>query len=192
MTRLDIREKQPDIKLHPLKWNKYNGVVFLLTNIPAHATIKIGGGFMLSQKEADSLIEELKEIRELNGPMPFPQPGSYQKLDLVSSDGEHSYIVDIQRKGYINYIKKCTYQSRFRKDVILLRLDVEGPEHTNPSGEKLPSTHLHVYREGLDDKFAIPAPPEFSNTDDLIQTMIDFLVYFKTTNTDSLEIETVM
>ena len=114
------------------------------------------------------------------------------KLDLVSSDGEHSYIVDIQRKGYINYIKKCTYQSRFRKDVILLRLDVEGPEHTNPSGEKLPSTHLHVYREGLDDKFAIPAPPEFSNTDDLIQTMIDFLVYFKTTNTDSLEIETVM
>lgn len=79
---------------------------------------------MLSQKEADSLIEELKEIRELNGPMPFPQPGSYQKLDLVSSDGEHFYIVDIQRKGYINYIKKCTYQSRFRKDVILLRLDV--------------------------------------------------------------------
>ena len=147
---------------------------------------------MLSQEEADTLINELKEIRNLNGPISFPGPGSYQKLDLVSPDGDHSFIVDIQRKGYMNYIKKCTYQGRFRKDIILLRLDIDGPEHTNPDGEKLPKTHLHVYKEGCGDKFAIPVPPDIKDTDDLIQTLIDFLIYFKATNTNDLEIEMVM
>ena len=149
---------------------------------------------MLTQEEADNLISELKEIREISGAIPFPEPGIYQKLDLVSSDRERTYIVDIQRKGYMNYVKKCTYQGRYRKDIILLRLDIDGPEHTNPGpdGEKLPKNHLHIYREGLDDKFAIPVPPNIKDTDDLIQTLIDFLAYFKVTNADSLEIETVM
>lgn len=147
---------------------------------------------MLTQEEANSLIEELKEIRNLHGLIAFPGPGSYQKLELISSDGKRSFLVDIQRKGYMNYIKKCTYQGRFRKDVILLRLDVDGPEHTNPDGEKLPKTHLHVYREDCGDRFAIPIPPDFKDTNDLIQTLIDFLVYFRTTNAESLEIESVI
>lgn len=147
---------------------------------------------MLSQQEADSLIAELKEIREISGPIAFPQPGDRQKLDLVSTDGAHSFVVDISRKGYMNFVKKCTYQGRFQKDVILLRLDVDGPEHTNPDGETLPRTHLHIYREGQGDRFAIPVPPDMTNTSDLFQTLIDFLSYFKTINANDLEIETVI
>ena len=147
---------------------------------------------MLSQEEANSLIEYLKEIKDLSETFPFPQPGEDKKLDLVSSDGKHAFIVDINRKGYINFSRKCTYQGRYQKDVILLRLDVDGPEHTNPDGTILPKTHLHIYREGFGDRFAIGLPSDINNTNDLIQTLIDFLKYFKTTNADNLEIETVM
>ena len=147
---------------------------------------------MLSQKEADALIEVLKEIKDLSGTFPFPQPGDHKKINLVSADGKHSFIVDINRKGYINFIKKCTYQGRYQKDIILLRLDINGPEHTNPDGEVLPGTHLHVYREGFGDRFAIAVPPDIGNTTDFVQTLIDFLVYFRTTNANSLEVETVI
>lgn len=147
---------------------------------------------MLSQEEADSLIEALKEIKDLSGTFPFPRPGEYKKIDLLSQDGKHSFVVDVNKKGSINFSKKCTYQGRYQKDIPLLRLDVEGPEHTNPDGEVLPKTHLHVYKEGLGDRFAIAVPSDFSNTEDLVQTLIDFLIYFKASNADSLEIEMVM
>ena len=58
-----------------------------------------GGDNMLSQKEADALINELKEIRDLSGPITFPQPGHYQRLDLISTDGRHSFVVDVNRWG---------------------------------------------------------------------------------------------
>ncbi len=147
---------------------------------------------MLSQEEADTLINMLKEIEDTSSPLSFPQPGQGRKLDLKSSDGKHSFVVDINRKGYINFTKKCTYQSRYQKDTVLLRLDVAGPKHTNPDGEILPETHFHIYREGYGDKYAFAVPPEIINADDLVQTLIDFLSYFKTTNVNDLDIETVM
>lgn len=147
---------------------------------------------MLSQEEANNLIEELKEIKGASGTFPFPQVGEGKRIDLRSLDGKHDFIVDVNRKGSINLLKKCTYQGRYQRDNILLRLDVEGPEHTNPDGEVLPPTHLHIYTEGYGDRFAIAVPPDFLNTEDLIQTLIDFLTYFKASNAGSLEIETVM
>lgn len=111
---------------------------------------------------------------------------------MISSDGKYSFIVDVNRKGYINFLKKCTYQGRYQKDVTLLRLDIDGPEHTNPDGSILPRTHLHIYREGFGDRFAIAVPPEIKNTDDLIETLIEFLEYFSVSNTNKLEIETVI
>lgn len=147
---------------------------------------------LLTQQEADSLIEILKNIKDIEPTFTFPFPGDYKKLDLVSEDGRHAFIVDVNRKGNINFIKKCTYQGRYQKDTPLLRLDIEAPEHTNPDGVTVPGNHMHIYREEYGDRFAIPIPPEIINPDDLFQTLIDFLVYFKTTNAKLLEIETVI
>lgn len=152
----------------------------------------LGSVDMLSQKEADSLIEILKEIRDQGQVFTFPQPGEYKKIEVVSTDGKHVFIVDVNRKGSVNIYKKCTIQSRYQKDVPLLRLDINGPDHTNPDGETICGSHLHIYREGYGDKYAFPVPPSIPNTDDLIQALIDFLKYFKTTNVDSLAIEMVM
>ncbi len=41
-----------------------------------------------------------------------------------------------------------------------MRLDLDGPPHRNPDGVEVPCPHLHVYREGFGDKWAMPAPAE--------------------------------
>ena len=55
-------------------------------------------------------------------------------------------------------LTKATYQTRARAAIILMRLDLDGPPHRNPDGEEIPCPHLHLYREGYGDKWAIPAP----------------------------------
>lgn len=147
---------------------------------------------MLTQKEADALIEMLKSINNTDQPLPFPAPGSEEKLYLQSEDGKNDFIVDINRKGYVSITKKCTYQGRYQKDVVLLRLDVGGAEHTNPDGTIVSENHIHIYKEGYGDKWAYELPKEIVNPEDLIQTTIDFLNYFNTTNADHLEIQMVI
>jgi len=41
----------------------------------------------------------------------------------------------------------------------------------------MPSPHLHVYREGYGDKWAVPVPAEFTDTSDLVCTLRDFMKY---------------
>ena len=65
-------------------------------------------------------------------------------------------MLDIAR-GRIN-LKKATYQNRARRVVILARLDLGGPPHENPDGEEISFPHLHTYRAGYADKWAVPAP----------------------------------
>jgi hypothetical protein len=57
-----------------------------------------------------------------------------------------------------------------------MRLDIDGPPHRNPDGEEIPCPHLHIYREGLGDKWAIPAPSDrYTNTSDLFTTCDAFM-----------------
>ena len=69
---------------------------------------------------------------------------------------------------------QVTFQERVRDTFVLVRLDVDGPPHTNPDGTFVPVPHLHEYREGYGDKWAREAV-EFTNTNDMWQTLIDFL-----------------
>lgn len=85
-------------------------------------------------------------------------------------------MLDVNRRGKIK-LTKCTYQERYAIIEILLRLDIGGPPHENPDGAEVPSPHLHVYREGYGDKWAVPTPPEFGNTGDLAGTLQDFMQY---------------
>ena len=147
---------------------------------------------MLSQDEADILLNILKRIRAFQSPFTFPSIGDSRQIELVSDDGRHEFIVDVNRKGYLGISKRCTYQGRYRKDIILLRLDIAGPEHTNPDGTRVSGNHLHIYQEGYGDEIAIEIPPEIVNPDDLYQTLIDFLLYFKTIDADLLQIQMVI
>ena len=54
---------------------------------------------------------------------------------------------------------QATYPNRARQTVVLKRLDLDGPTHTNPDGEELPCPHVHVYRDGFGTKWACYALP---------------------------------
>lgn len=131
---------------------------------------------MLTQAEADALIAMSKWFVD-RGPLPFPLPGEMQKWEVFSEGRRESFLVDVNRKGKIK-LTKCTYQGRYRVVEILLRLDVDGPPHENPDGTEVPTPHLHVYREGFGDKWAMPLPIQFTDTSDLAKTFGEFLKYF--------------
>ncbi len=130
---------------------------------------------MLSQNEADELMGMIKEI-ENRFPIPFPCPGDYIQIEARSNNGHEVFLFDVNRKS-IAKPQKCTYQERYSKTEILLRLDIDGPTHTNPNGEEVPCPHLHIYRDGYADKWAFPLPQEFNNIHKLHKTLEDFLKY---------------
>ncbi|MFH1264523.1 MAG: hypothetical protein ABIK89_02265 [Planctomycetota bacterium] len=141
---------------------------------------------MLSQQRADQLIDLPKGCVNLS-PIQFPLPGQAIQLELKSLDDKESFLVDVNRKGRIK-LSKCTYQERYEVVEILLRLDVGGPPHVNPDGEEVVAPHLHIYREGFGDKWARPAPPDFSSTDNLPRTLEHFLKYCKVPEVPSIQL----
>jgi hypothetical protein len=127
----------------------------------------------LTQEEADALIAMEKRCVD-NAPYTFPAPGHRLAVPLVSLDRRENFMLDITR-GQIK-LTKATYQTRARQAIILLRLDLDGPPHRNPDDSLIPCPHLHVYREGYGDKWAVPAPPAiYSTPHDLIASFIAFM-----------------
>src|ERR1700737_4092718 len=73
-------------------------------------------------------------------------------------------------------LTKATYQNRARAAIVLMRLDLDGSPHRNPDGEEIPCPHLHIYREGYGDKWAIAAPADrYINPEDLFSTCEAFM-----------------
>lgn len=129
----------------------------------------------LSQLDADHLFDlKKKRTRTLDEKM----PGAGQKASVLLSslDGREAFHLDITR----NQLKltKVTMQNRARTIVILARLDIDGSPHRNPDDVEVPCPHLHLYREGYDDKWAFPVPTgRFSDLTDLGKTLSEFMSF---------------
>jgi Family of unknown function (DUF6978) len=129
----------------------------------------------LSQGDADALIA-LAKIRADDEERLFPQAGGSLVIPLTSEDKREHFLLDIHR-GRIDLLKG-TYQNRARQVVVLVRLDFGGPPHRNPDGQEVPCPHLHLFREGFGDKWAVPVPTkDFPNIGDLWSTLSDFMRY---------------
>src|SRR5579884_2174025 len=127
----------------------------------------------LTQIEADRLFQ-LDKIRATNDPYDFPLAGEKLIIPLVSDDRREEFLLDLTR-GSIK-LTKATYQNRVHQTVVLARLDIDGPPHGNPDGEVIPCPHLHQYREGYADKWAVPAPIDrFTDMADLERTLSEFM-----------------
>jgi hypothetical protein len=139
----------------------------------------------LTQAEADALIA-IEKHRVNDDGHDFPLGGQSLMLPLQSPDRREMFMLDISR-GRID-LMRGKYQNRARHTVILVRLDLGGPPHRNPDGAELVCPHLHVYREGYGDKWAISAPPAlFPNTSDLWITLDDFFRYCNVTQPPRIE-----
>lgn len=130
---------------------------------------------VLTQAEADSLLA-MEKHRVDDTVWSPPLRGGSVTVPLVSVDGRESFHLDL-RRGRIN-LAKNTYQNRARQVFILARLDVGGAPHRNPDDAVIPCPHLHLYREGYNDRWAFPVPPDrFRDPHDTAQTLRDFMDY---------------
>lgn len=85
-------------------------------------------------------------------------------------------MLDLSR-GRID-LRKIKMQNRARQVVVLVRLDLAGAPHRNPDDEEVPAPHLHIYREGYGDRWAVPIPADrFRDVDDIWTTLEDFLLF---------------
>lgn len=130
---------------------------------------------VLTQAEADALIA-MEKHRVNEDHSDFPMGGESLVVPLQSADRREQFLLDISR-GRID-LTKVTMQNRARQVVVLVRLDLGSAPHRNPDGEEVAAPHLHLYREGFGDKWAMPVDHAFfSATDDLWQTLEDFMTF---------------
>ena len=133
---------------------------------------------MLSQSDADSLIAMPKVYA---GPPAIAlSPGASDQYDVNGNLGllvpEEKFILDLGR-GRRKTIK-LKFQTRARKIVTLVRLDLNGAPHTNPDGEVIDGTHVHLFREGYGDRWAQPVDPaQFSDPSDLTVSFREFCAF---------------
>ncbi|QQS47286.1 MAG: hypothetical protein IPM66_00995 [Acidobacteriota bacterium] len=140
---------------------------------------------VLTQTEADALIA-MEKHRVDDMRYDFPMGGESVSIQLQSADRRENFMLDLSR-GRIDFLK-VKMQNRGRQVVVLVRLDLGGAPHRNPDDEEIPAPHLHIYREGYGDKWAIPVPAEqFRDPDDAWITLEDFLRYCNVTKPPYIE-----
>jgi len=129
----------------------------------------------LTQTEADALMA-MPKVAASTETWDYPGAGEVINVPLESQDGRENFLLDVHRGRLV--LSKGTYQTRARKVVILVRLDFGGPPHRNPDDDVILCPHLHVYKEGFADKWAVPVPiDKFPNLSDPWATLGDFQHY---------------
>lgn len=139
----------------------------------------------ITQDDADKLMAMEKKAVDQRQ-LTFPGPADRLVVPLISVDKRENFLLDVTR--YQIKLTKATFQNRARGAIVLYRLDIDGPPHHNPDGEEIPCPHLHIYREGCGDKWAIPATPEkFADTKNLFSTLYQFMQHCNITEPPKIE-----
>ena len=140
---------------------------------------------LLTQTEADTLLA-MRKVRVAEDSYAFPTNGQKLVIPLRSEDHREEFLLDIG-SSRIDLLK-IKYQNRARVSFILARLDFGGAPHQNPDGALVPCPHLHVYREGYADKWAVPLSPEqFTDHQNRWQLLEDFIRFCKVTDPPTIE-----
>lgn len=136
---------------------------------------------MLTDKDFQSLIKMIKQIRTKENTIPFPQPGKHLKIEVEDENRNENFIIDVNRKGASLKITKCTFQTRHL--IPIIRIDIDGPPHPNPDGTIIPCPHIHLYKEGYNLRIAYPLEKEMiADTNNLLEILIRFLEYNSISN----------
>jgi hypothetical protein len=115
----------------------------------------------------------------------LPSLGGRLNVALESLDGREAFFLDLQR-GRIDLTRR-TYQHRARQIIVLARVDFGAP-HRNPDGEEIGVPHIHLYREGYADKWAMPLPLDrFRDAGDPQAVLADFLALCNIVEPPTLE-----
>lgn len=91
----------------------------------------------------------------------FPRQNEFSQLEVQNVNKTNEYIFDINRK--CARLTRCTYQNRYLKSIVLLRLDLDTKPHKNPDGNIIGGNHLHVFLDGYEDSYAFELDNPFLN-----------------------------
>ena len=129
--------------------------------------------WFLTQTEYDALMLLLKEFKERD-PLILNDRWSREITAPVTGD---NFMLDFYR-GRIEF-KKFSLNKRYRKTVVLVRYCSHG-SHTNPDDTRFDGPHLHLYREGYDDKYAVDVVTIGATSSSSVAEVLEkFLAYCK-------------
>jgi hypothetical protein len=117
---------------------------------------------MLEQWEADALLA-VEKVYSATTVVDLTL-GADADYRVEAFDESSSFILDVRRAT--RNPTKATYQLRYRRDIVLARL-CTSVRHTNPDAAVVEPPHLHLYRQGDADKWAVPL--EQGSLDDLLR-----------------------
>ena len=133
----------------------------------------------LTQADAEALLA-MEKHRIDDTVFDYPDLGGSLRIPLQSPDRRETFLLDITR-SQVNLVKG-THQNRGRGVVVLARLDFGGAPHRNPDDVEIPCPHLHVYREGYGDRWAIALPRErFTVAGDPWRLLLEFMQFVNVT-----------
>ena len=132
----------------------------------------------LTQADADVLLA-MEKHRVDDTQYEYPSLGGGIRIPLQSSDRRELFSLDITRSQI--FLTKGTYQNRARGVAILARLDFGGAPHRNPDDQEIPCPHLHLYREGYGDRWAVLLPARFSDASDPWLPLLEFMQFVNVT-----------
>jgi hypothetical protein len=130
---------------------------------------------MLTQGEADRLMQMAKHFVRPPAFITIPA-GADDTYEVDGPNNREKFLLDVWRGRF--RLTKVKFQNRVQTSIVLARLDIDGGPHTNPDGQRLSGTHLHLFREGFDDRWAYAIDPaKFSRLSDPGQTFHDFCAF---------------
>lgn len=107
----------------------------------------------ITQAEYDFLMRQDKVFEDLVSSIQLgPAPIQWTR-QINSLANKETFLFDFYRGSF--ELSKYTINERYRQTIIMLRYDNSG-RHTNPDGVLFEGKHVHLYREGSNDKFAFP------------------------------------
>lgn len=133
----------------------------------------------LTQEDADALLA-MEKHRADDIVYDYPSLGGALRIPLQSPDNGETFVLDITKSQIA--LSKGTYQNRARGVAILARLDFGGAPHRNPDDQEIECPHLHLYREGYGDRWAVPLPSgRFTDATDHWLLLLEFMQFVNIT-----------
>lgn len=138
----------------------------------------------ITQSEFDYLITIDKRFEKADELVLGPAPISWER-NIIAIKTKDTFILDFYRGSF--ELSKYTYNKRYRQTIILLRYDAKG-RHTNPDGITFDGPHVHIYKEGFDDKFAYPVTDIGIDKMDEMEAILEkFLTYCNVKSIPSIQ-----
>jgi len=129
----------------------------------------------ITQTEYDFLMKQDKVFDDPVTPVQLgPAPIKWSR-QINSTLNKETFSLDFYRGSF--ELAKYTINNRYRQTIILLRYD-NGGRHTNPDDVSFEGRHVHLYREGFDDKFAFPVSEIGINDTDTMETVFSRIMHF--------------